>query len=54
MNIYFLIGMFSSLSLNTFLTQVSDSLLAGTVSLLAGVLSSIIVAWLQKRWHEKR
>lgn len=47
MNIYFLIGMFSSLSLNTFLTQVSDSL-------LAGVLSSIIVAWLQKRWHVKR
>lgn len=36
MNIYFLIGMFSTLSLNTFLTQVSDSLLAGTVSLWAG------------------
>ena len=37
MNIYFLIGMFSTLSfLNTFLTQVSDSLLAGSVSLLGG------------------
>ena len=47
MNIYFLIGMFSTLSLNTFLTQVSDSL-------LGGVLSSIIVAWLKNRWHMKR
>ena len=54
MNIYFLIGMFSTLSLNTFLTQVSDSLLAGSVSLLGGVLSSIIVARLKNRWHMKR
>ena len=54
MNIYFLIGMFSTLSLNTVLAQVSDSLLAGTVSLLGGVLSSIIVAWLKNRWHVKR
>ena len=54
MNIYFLIVMFSTLSLNTFLTQVSDSLLAGTVSLLGGVFSSIIVAWLKNRWHVKR
>ena len=46
--------MFSTLSLNTFLTQVSDSLLAGSVSLLGGVLSSIIVAWLKNRWHMKR
>ena len=43
MNIYFLIGMFSSLSLNTFLTQVSDSLLAGTVSLLAEVAKILII-----------
>lgn len=51
MNIYFLIGMFSTLSLNTFLTQVADSLVAGVVSLLGGVLSSIIVAWLRSRWR---
>ncbi|WP_158582462.1 hypothetical protein [Odoribacter sp. AF15-53] len=51
MNNYFLIGMFSTLSLNTFLSQMADSLIAGVVSLLGGVLSSIIVAWLKSRWR---
>ena len=51
MNNYFLIGMFSTLSLNTFLSQMADSLIAGVVSLLGGVLSSIIVAWLKGRWR---
>ena len=41
---YFLTGMFFTLSINTFLSQIADSLIAGTVSLLGGVLSSIIVA----------
>ena len=51
MNNYFLLGMFSTLSLNTFLSQMADSLIAGVVSLLGGVLSSIIVAWLKSRWR---
>ena len=51
MNNYFLIGMFSTLSLNTFLSQMADSLIAGVVSLLGGVLSSIIVAGLKSRWR---
>ena len=51
MNNYFLIGMFSTLSLNTFLSQMADSLIAGVVSLLGGVLSSLIVAWLKSRWR---
>ena len=51
MNNYFLIGMFSTLSLKTFLSQMADSLIAGVVSLLGGVLSSIIVAWLKSRWR---
>ena len=51
MNNYFLIGMFSTLSLNTFLSQMADSLIAGVVSLLGGVLRSIIVAWLKSRWR---
>ena len=54
MNNYFLIGMFSTLSLNTFLSQMADSLVAGVVSLLGGVLSSIIVAWLKSHWRTNR
>ena len=50
---YFLTGMFFTLSINTFLSQIADSLIAGTVSLLGGVLSSIIVAWLKRKWDTR-
>lgn len=51
---YFIWGLFSTLSLNTFFTQLVDSLLAASVSLLGGLLSSILVAWLKERWHDHR
>lgn len=53
MSTYFLTGMFFTLSFNTFLSQMADSLIAGTVSLLGGVLSSVIVAWLKHQWDKR-
>ena len=39
--------MFSTLSLNTLLTQVADHLLAGVVSVVGGVVSALAVAWVK-------
>lgn len=50
MSYYFMIGMFSTLSLNTLLTQVADHLLAGVVSVVGGVVSALAVAWVKRRW----
>lgn len=51
---YFIIGMFSTLSFNTVLMQMADQLLAGVISILGGVLSSIAVAWVKRRWEERK
>ena len=48
---YFIIGMFTTLSLNTVFSQVTDNLLAGVVSIVGGVISSIAVAWIKRRWE---
>lgn len=49
---YFIIGMFSTLSFNSVLSQVVDHFFAGVVSILGGIVCSIAVAWLKRRWEK--
>jgi len=51
---YFIIGMFSTLSLNSVFSQMADHLFAGMVSIVGGVVSSLAVAWLKRRWRQGR
>lgn len=50
---YFLIGMLSTLGLNGWLGQVADQAVAGVVSVLGGMASAALVAWLRRRWERK-
>ena len=50
---YFLIGMFSTLSFNAVLSQMADNLLAGVFSIVGGVISSLAVAWVKRRWERR-
>ena len=52
MQFYFVIGMFSTLGLNTLLGQVVDQLVAGLVSVVGGMASAAVVAWLKRRWDK--
>ena len=52
MQFYFVIGMFSTLGLNTLLGQVVDQLAAGLVSVVGGMASAAVVAWLKRRWDK--
>lgn len=51
MGSYFIIGMFSTLSFNAVLSQMADNLLAGVLSIIGGVISSLAVAWAKRRWE---
>lgn len=53
LSIYFFTGIFFTLSLNAFFVQVADNLLAGVLSVLGGVISSVVVAWCKHRWDQK-
>ncbi|MBC5619954.1 MULTISPECIES: hypothetical protein [Butyricimonas] len=50
---YFVIGMFTTLSFNSVLSQVADHLFAGMVSIVGGIVSSIAVAWVKRRWKKR-
>ena len=50
---YFLIGMFSTLSFNAVLWQMAVNLLAGVFSIVGGVISSLAVAWVKRRWERR-
>lgn len=50
---YFIIGMFSTLSLNSVFSRMADNLFAGLVSIAGGVISSLAVAWVKRRWERK-
>ena len=50
---YFLIGMFSTLSFNAVLSQMADNLLAGVFIIVGGVISSLAVAWVKRRWERR-
>ena len=51
---YFIIGMFLTLSFNSVLSQVADHLFAGVVSIVGGVVSSLAVAWVKRRWKQQK
>ncbi len=51
---YFMIGMFSTLSFNSVLSQMADHLFAGVVSIAGGIVSSIAVAWVKRRWEQRK
>ncbi|MCB6974806.1 MULTISPECIES: hypothetical protein [Butyricimonas] len=50
---YFIIGMFSTLSFNSVLSQMADHLFAGVISIIGGIVSSVVVAWLKRRWGKR-
>ena len=50
---YFLIGMFSTLSFNAVLSQMADNVLEGVFSIVGGVISSLAVAWVKRRWERR-
>ncbi len=54
MGAYFFIGIFFTLSLNAFFTQLADNLVAGILSVVGGVISSVVVAWCRHRWNQHR
>ena len=53
MGSYFVIGMFSPLSFHAVLSQMADNLLAGVLSVVGGVISSLAVAWVKRRWARR-
>ena len=53
MGSYFIIGMFSTFSFNAVLSQMADNLLAGVFSIIGGVVSSLAVAWVKRRWEKR-
>ena len=45
--------MFSTLSFNAVLSQMAYNLLAGVFSIVGGVISSLAVAWVKRRWERR-
>ena len=54
MSIYFFTGTFFTLSLNAFISQLANDLVAGILSIAGGVISSVVVAWCKRRWDRHR
>ena len=54
MSLYFFTGIFFTLSLNAFFTQLANDFVAGVLSIVGGVISSVVVAWCKNRWERKR
>lgn len=54
MSIYFFTGIFFTLSLNAFFTQLANDFVAGVLSVVGGVISSVVVAWCKCRWDKRR
>lgn len=52
MSAYFFTGIFFTLSLNAFFSQVAHDLTAGILSIVGGVISSVVVAWCKRRWDQ--
>lgn len=51
---YFIIGMFTTMSFNSVLSPMADHFFAGLVSIAGGIVSSIAVAWIKRRWARRR
>ena len=54
MRVYFFNGIFFKLGFNAFLSQVADDFVTGVLSIVGGVISSVVVAWCKNRWERKR
>lgn len=54
MSAYFFTGIFFTLSLNAFFSQVAHDLTAGILSIVGGVISSVVVAWCKRRWDQRQ
>ena len=52
MSLYFFTGIFFTLSLNAFFTQLANDFVAGVLSIVGGVISSVVVAWCKRRWEQ--
>ena len=52
MSVYFFTGIFFTLGFNAFLSQVADDLVTGVLSIVGGVISSVVVAWCKRRWEQ--
>lgn len=50
MSVYFFTGIFFTLGFNAFLSQVADDFVTGVLSIVGGVISSVVVAWCKNRW----
>ena len=54
MSSYFFTGILLTLSLNAFFSQLANDLVAGILSIVGGVISSVVVAWCKYRWSKHR
>lgn len=54
MSVYFFTGIFFTLSLNAFFSQLANDFVAGVLSVVGGVISSVVVAWCKYRWDKRR
>lgn len=54
MSVYFFTGIFFTLGFNAFLSQVAGDFVTGVLSIVGGVISSVVVAWCKNRWERKR
>ncbi|WP_270595442.1 MULTISPECIES: hypothetical protein [Butyricimonas] len=52
MSLYFFTGIFFTLSLNAFFAQLANDFVAGVLSIVGGVISSVVVAWCKRRWEQ--
>lgn len=53
MSLYFFTGIFFTLGLNAFFTQLANDFVAGVLSIVGGVISSVVVAWCKRRWEQR-
>lgn len=53
-SIYFFTGIFFTLGFNAFLSQVADNFIAGMLSIIGGVISSVVVAWFKRQWDQRQ
>ena len=51
-SVYFFTGIFFTLGFNAFFSQVADDFVTGVLSIVGGVISSVVVAWCKRRWEQ--
>ncbi|MEY8593435.1 hypothetical protein AALK14_18525 [Butyricimonas hominis] len=56
---HFVVGLFSTYCINVSFVRmgcvsITDAMLSHVVSIVGGVLSAVVVAWLRERWGRKK